>query len=127
MAVEKDFYPAFSRFIATEWANRPSAPFELKHAKGPRIYRNDIRPVQIRSLKMSKSPFGLYHKISDQSMGAKPWDSFIMKNCKEAFLVIIFGRSAYFIDIDAWLSATETSVSLTEDECASIASIEARL
>lgn len=130
MAVESDFYPSFGRFVGNNWDDKDSCLFELKHAKGPRIYRNDIRPNQIRSLKMSKGQ-GAYHKLSDMSLGAKPADSFIIKRAPYAYLVIIFGtvanNNSYFIDIDAWLAATEDSVSLTEEECASIASIEARL
>ena len=130
MAVEKDFYPGFSRFIGLNWDDKETCLFELKCGRSGRINRNEIRPIQKRSLRMSKGN-GVYHKISDMSLGAKPADSFIIKRAPYAYLVIIFGTVAenrsYFIDIDAWLSATESSVSLTEDECASIASITAKI
>lgn len=70
--MEKDLYPSFSRWISRNWANRPTAVFELKRTKLPRFNKNLVEVHQIRALKMSSYPSGVYHKISDQSMGQNP-------------------------------------------------------
>lgn len=123
--MEKDLYAPFSRFIAKNWGNRGSAVFELKRTHKKRFNKNLVEDHQIRALRMAKHQ-SVYHKISDMSMGAKPFDSFIIKAC-EAWLVICFDRNAYFIDIDVWNSRVEAVVSLNEEECASICAIQAVL
>lgn len=120
--MEKDLYAPFSRFIAKNWGDKGSAVFELKRTHKNRFNKNLVEDHQIRALKMAKNG-GVYHKISDQSQGAKPFDSFIIKGC-EAWLVICFDRNAYFIDIDIWCDCAHDQVSFTEEECKSICSIQ---
>jgi len=124
--MEKDLYPAFSRFISRNWANRPTAVFELKRTRLPRFNKNLVEVHQIRALKMSSYPTGVYHKISDQSMGAKPFDSFIIKDAK-GYLVVCFDRTCHFIDVHTWCDFVEDRTSVTEEECMSISEIQASL
>lgn len=124
--MEKDLYPSFSRWISRNWANRPTAVFELKRTKLPRFNKNLVEVHQIRALKMSSYPSGVYHKISDQSMGAKPFDSFIIKDAK-GYLVVCFDRRAYFIDIHTWCDFVEDKTSVTEEECGEISELRCEL
>lgn len=123
--MEKDLYPAFSRFISRNWANRPTAVFELKRTHKNRFNKNLVEDHQIRALRMAKD-HSVYHKISDQSLGAKPFDSFIIKQ-SDAYLVICFDRRAYFIDIHAWCDYVQDLTSVTEEECRIISEIQASL
>ena len=124
--MEKDLYSSFSKFISLNWANRPTSVFELKRTKLPRLNKNSVAPHQIRALKMSSYPSGCYHKISDMSLGAKPFDSFIIKNAK-GYLVICFDRRAYFIDIHTWCDFVEDKCSVTEEECDKISELTTNL
>lgn len=124
--MEKDLYPSFSRWISRNWANRPTAVFELKRTKLPRFNKNLVEVHQIRALKMTSYPSGVYHKISDQSMGAKPFDSFIIKDAK-GYLVVCFDRRAYFIDIHTWCDFVEDKTSVTEEECGEISELRCEL
>ena len=124
--MEKELYGSFSSYIAQHWANRPSAAFELKRTKLPRFNKNLVAPHQIRALKMSSYNSGVYHKISDMSLGAKPFDSFVIKDAK-GYLVICFDRQAYFIDIHKWCDYVEDKTSVTERECQQLAEIHASL
>ncbi len=55
------------------------------------------QPHQPRSLKQANSDTGIFHKISDMSMGQKPFDSFFIRNT-ESLLVIYFNKySEFFI------------------------------
>ncbi len=124
--MEKDLYPSFSRYISLHWANRPSAAFELKRTRLPRFNKNLIAEHQLRALKMAGYGTGCYHKISDMSMGAKPFDSFIIKGAK-GYLVICFDREAYFIDVHKWCAFVEDRPSVTEQECDRISEIRTTL
>lgn len=124
--MEKDLYSSFSKFISRNWANRPTAVFELKRTKLPRFNKNLVAEHQIRALKMSGYSSGVYHKISDQSMGQKPFDSFIIKDAK-GYLVICFDRTCHFIDVHKWCDFVEDKPSVTEKDCNSICELKALL
>jgi len=59
-------------------------------------------PHQLRALFDSASDRGVYHKISDQSMGTKPFDAFLLKNA-EPFLIIYYDeqKTAVFLGADS--------------------------
>jgi hypothetical protein len=100
---ESDLYPLFSRYISKHWGARGSAAFELKIVKTGNPYQfAQLEAHQERSLQMCASATGVYHKISDQSLGQKPFDSFLLANC-QAYVVICFNTRAYFVDIDKYL------------------------
>ena len=65
-------------------------------------------PHQARGLMQSKKG-GCYHKLSDMSMGLKPFDSFYIKGA-EAFLVVFFNEFEKFIMIEV-----EDAIRLTKE------------
>lgn len=73
---------------------------------------------------------GVYHKISDQSLGAKPFDSFLLKG--DGYLVLSFRLSGktYFVNIKeyvAWIETHPSIRSLTESDVTLMAEIETRI
>ena len=72
---------------------------EFKWIKsGTLNFNSDLRPQQIPSLLQVKHSC-LYNKISDQSMGMKPFDSFNI--CKsDAWLAVCWDKDIYFLDVD---------------------------
>lgn len=123
---ECDLYPLFSHYIRDNW-KRGSAVFELKICKKNRIPLNALEVHQLRALKMTSSGTGIYYKLSDQSMGQKPWDSFFLSEVP-AYVVVCFYKvgdyPVYFIPVDKWVSDDK---SFTEDECMKIAAVVANL
>lgn len=70
--------------------------FELKVAKGKMNWKAALQPQQIPELIRAKKSC-VYHKISDQSMGLKPFDGFQICNA-EAYLIILFNKTMYWLD-----------------------------
>ena len=97
MKSERDTYPAFANFIRKYWTFG-SAAFELKYVKSGKKHFliNELPQDQERALRMTYEN-GVYHKISDQSMGNKPWDAFYLKG--NAYLVIYFAGDNTFYGI----------------------------
>lgn len=78
---------------------RPYA-VEYKFLKKGRLnFNSDLRPQQIPSLLDAKSSVGIYHKISDQSQGAKPFDAIHLANV-EAWMAVGIGESIYYLDCE---------------------------
>ncbi len=103
MNSERELTSAFSYYLRKQ---KPLPKFltksyaiEFKFLKGKTLnFNSDIRPQQIPSLLQVKHSC-LYNKISDQSMGMKPFDSFNI--CKsDAWLAICWNKDIYFLDID---------------------------
>lgn len=76
-----------------------SAALEYKYVKGGTFNTKQWLkefPHQFRGLKNSNiNGKSVYHKISDQSDGKKPFDAFYLKNA-DAFLVIYFEKHKQF-------------------------------
>ena len=124
---ERALYPRFSRFISSSWKDGGSAAFELKIVQPGCAYRfAQLADHQERALRMVRLPTGLYHKISDQSQGAKPFDSFLLANCA-AYVVICFASKCYFVTIDNYLRLKQASPakSVSEKEVAIYSSFDA--
>ena len=68
------------------------------------------QPHQPRSLKQIRGNVGVYHKISDQSMGQKPIDAFFAVD-EESFLVIWFNKYKEFFMIPIQLVPETDSIS----------------
>jgi len=124
--MEKELYAPFGKWIAENWANRPTAVFELKRTKAPRFNKNLVETHQTRALKMATYSTGAYWKIADEGFSQKLWDCQIIKNAK-SYLVVCFDRDAYFIDIHKWYEYVEDRVSVTELECKKISEIQTSL
>lgn len=95
MRNERDTYPVFANFIRKYWKFGSSA-FELKFVKGKHFLLSELPSDQERALRMTYEN-GVYHKISDQSMGNKPWDAFFLKG--NAYLVVYFASNKTFYGI----------------------------
>lgn len=120
---EKSLYPLFSRWISSRWAGNGAAAFELKIVPEGRAYRfAQLPPHQERALVMSSSPTGVYHKISDQSMGQKPFDSFVLANAK-AYVVVCFDKSCHMVRIGDYQDLRDRCLkaSVPESELALVA------
>jgi hypothetical protein len=116
---ESDFQSLF-----TKWAKKNvhvSTAFELKITKGKSLPFNHVEEHQIYALYKAKHHV-VFHKISDMSLGYKPFDCFALSGA-EAYIVIMFytpgsRRYCYKIDIDDWIGYTLESPrkSITEAE-----------
>lgn len=114
--LEKDLYPKLSKIIRDNLnLFTHSSAFELKVARGKKFYKRQLETHQERALKMVTTNNGVYHKISDQSINSKPFDSFLLKG--DGYVVIYFEESKmwYFIHINTYIEIKETS--LTEERC----------
>jgi hypothetical protein len=103
--LEKDLYGKFGKIIRDKW-KRGSSAFELKLVRGNTFNFNLLEVHQERALKMASSPSGVYYKIADVGMGAKPFDCFFM-NKVGAYVVLVFcdnPTAFYFIDIYDYIS-----------------------
>ncbi len=91
--IERDLYSKFSHYIRDVYKGG-TASFELKIIKKGNFNFKDLQPHQERALLMTGQA-GVYHKISDQSMGQKPFDSFLLKGI--GYLVLYFTEHPQFI------------------------------
>lgn len=120
--LEKDLQRDFGRYVRSKnwrgvFKKKGSCAFELKIVKGGSRFRwKQIEPHQVEALKKAGNVFfargfkkegrlnvdsGVYHKISDQSLGIKPFDCFYLSGCVYSGVVVGFGESGrcYFVDI----------------------------
>lgn len=105
--------------------------FELKQTDKDSVPYSSVRDVQYNSLQAISSPTGLYWKIPDDSMSAKPCDCFYFRNTP-AWIVILYRRTNkfYIISIDNFIFYRDNRAkrkSLTEEEAQSIATKEVQL
>lgn len=114
----------FTKFIRKK--HKQTAVWELKITKTKSLPFSRIEPHQITSLKKAKHAC-IYHKISDQSAGFKPFDAFQICH-SPAFLVILFYKQrqpkiTYWIDIDDLLHLIKSSKrkSITEEQAKQLA------
>lgn len=124
--LERALYPKLSHIVKDKLPKGQSMAFELKVVKDGRpFYTRQLEDHQLRALRMVGIE-GVYTKLSDQSMGQKPFDSFLIRGV--GYLVVYFESSKlfYFIDIRKYLDFIEVHpVKLTEDDCASLAAVVA--
>lgn len=127
MPIESDFQTKFSR-----WAKHNlhhSCACELKLVKGTSMPFSAIADHQYLSLRLAKHGT-LVYKLSDFSLGAKPFDTVILSGVP-AYLVVMFyvargTKEFYLIDIDTLdrfqtCPTRKNEKSLTLDEARSIA------
>lgn len=95
MKNEAAFTREFSKFVASKWKG-PGFVFEAKHVKtGETLAISKFELHQLRSLRMSCSDTGLYHKISDESRVRKPFDGFFVRDM-DAYIVCYFYAAGQF-------------------------------
>lgn len=105
---EKDLYGTFGKIIRDKWTDG-TASFELKLVRGNTFNFNLLEVHQERALKMAAGQGGVYYKIADVGMGAKPFDCFFM-NKVGAYVVLVFiddPKVFYFIDIYTYIKYKE--------------------
>ena len=91
---EKNLQILFGQWLQKNIDHFSTSAFELKLTKGGTFnFKNWEKKEghQIRNLLRAGCNTGAYHKISDQSMGQKPFDCFLIKN-SSTFLVIGFEK-----------------------------------
>lgn len=122
---EKDIQSEFRRWCKFNWDGGSSA-FELKLAKENTLHFSRVEEHQIQALLDAKHG-QLFHKISDQSLGYKPFDCFLLTEAG-AYLVICFykprqPKRVYIIDIDVWVNEVNTAKkkSVNEARCSQLA------
>lgn len=99
-----------------------TAPFEAKHCRGKdAIPFADVPQHQRDALLACTTDKGFCYKISDQSVGTKPYDGFFFKN-SPAYLVFAYTNKFYLIDIHVFLHEDKVSKrrSLTEQRASEI-------
>lgn len=122
--LEKDFQSLFTSWVKSEIKNgrhNISSVFELKlKKKGQRLsFRSDFQPHQLPALEKTQREC-IFHKISDQSFGYKPFDCFVA--CGNAFVVVLWyeprkPKQFVMIPIQKLLDYMNTGAkSITEDE-----------
>ena len=102
--------------------------FELKHSRGKDyISFSEIKEHQINALS-AVTGSGLVYKLSDSSLGQKPFDSIAFKNC-QAFLVCFYPKSFELIPINNFIFEMERSKrkSLTYERAKAISTISVPL
>lgn len=116
--LEAKFQAEFIKWIKVNPAKNSTA-YEYKYVPGSTFNLSGWvkkYPHQIKNLYNAKHE-NCYHKISDQSMGQKPFDAFVMANA-DAFLVIWFEKHKKFgmIEIDRVIRLTKTQKSISFSE-----------
>jgi hypothetical protein len=92
--------------------------FELKLTKGISLPFNALQEHQKQALLLAKHGF-LAHKIADDSLSSKPFDTFGISG--PAYVVVQFykprEKGFYIIDIDEWVDAEKNhdKKSITEE------------
>ena len=122
---EKDFQTTFNKWV--KYNIKYSSAFELKLTKTPSLPFSSVVEHQVNALLLSKHKRIVY-KIPDDSMGQKPFDSFVLANVPSYIVVMFYKRGQkifYLIDIDVWIHEEETSErkSLTEARAREIGSV----
>lgn len=103
--LEKHFQGDFTRYLKTNSISISSFGYELKRTTGGTVAFSKFEDQQLPALLNSKSDVGVHHKISDMSINLKPMDGFVLKNCDQAYVGIVFyandkaKRCFHFIDI----------------------------
>jgi hypothetical protein len=97
---ESDFQNILSRWIKDNFNKVPTGLYESKISKGGTVNFNAFQPQQIPSLNKAATK-GLYFKLSDASLGAKPADFFFIRG---GFLALMFNitkqqKKFYFLEI----------------------------
>lgn len=86
-----------------------SEPVETKQTTEDYISFSVVPEHQLDALQACKTEKGFLYKISDQSVGHKPFDYVYYCNCKNAWIVIKFPAFFCFFDVDVFIKEKESS------------------
>ena len=118
MKNEKELTNKFNYFIRKSKTlpdfMQDSYVIEFKILKKNRLnFNSDLRPTQIPCLLQAKLDC-LYYKISDQSVGAKPFDAFNI--CGVNAYLAIWIDKLYLIDVEQINNLMKTNKSISQKE-----------
>ena len=120
---EKDMQTLFTKWMKRNKWDEPAA-FELKICKKKSLPYSRIEEHQLYYLNKGEQE-GFTYKLSDQSMGMKPWDS--MWFMGSGYIVILFyeprkPKYTYIIKVRDFVNhqANSKRKSITEGECINI-------
>lgn len=121
MPKEKVFQIKFNQWL--KHVHKKTGAFELKVARGVSLPFYMMKKHQEDALYSVKRGLFVY-KIPDDSMGYKPFDCFSLVDVP-AFVVILFKKTFYLIDIDDWFRGKVESKksSITEEEVMNISTL----
>lgn len=102
---EAAFQTRFNKWLREHY--KGSGVFELKQTQTESIPFVSVKEHQLLGL-LSAKHGTLVHKISDQTQGYKPFDSFILRNTP-AFIVIKYPQGFVIIDVDIFISEATKS------------------
>lgn len=113
--LEKQFQSLFTKWVEDAKQSITldhTFVYELKITKTNKLEYNKIKPHQIPALLETKHG-RKHHKISDQSMGYKPFDGFHIHK-SAAYLIILFYKPQQtkvpiWIDVDKFVEFQKTS------------------
>jgi len=117
MTSEADFQTAFTKWLKNRF--KKTAVFELKFCRGVSLPFSAVMDHQLLALQHA-STSSLAYKISDGTLGQKPFDCFSVFRVP-AYIVVRFEKPRckkfYMITVGNWLHHIETSQrrSLTEN------------
>lgn len=120
---EAQFQTMFNRWL--KYRFNGNAAFELKVAKGGKLYMSNIKDHQIQSLLAVKNG-KLIYKIPDIGNSRKPFDCFIFNKNPNAFLVVYYteNKKFYLIDINILVSLSSMDYKYIDIETAKNNGIE---
>lgn len=114
MNSEAQFNTEFGKWVRYCYEG-PSAGFELKFTKKDSVPFTEFtrQEQQLPSIQACSTDRGVYHKISDDSRGAKPFDCFVIKQSVGYFVIMYHeGRgSKEFVMIDGYVLEEEMNSS----------------
>ena len=107
----------------------PTCAVEVKVAqarkKGDRLCRSQIEMHQWNALRMASEGV-LAYKISDEGLGAKPFDLFVMRGVP-AYLCCVFGRNFYLVEWRLAFEWFKAEASIGEAEFESLSTYKGTL
>lgn len=106
----------FKHYLESQWDNG-SVAFELKRTTTNRLPIKNVAPHQVRAL-LQAYEGTYYYKIPDDSIGAKPFDCFVLQQSL-AYIVIGFGeklKDFVLVPIYTWIQQTKKKKSVTREE-----------
>ena len=100
-----------------------TVPYELKRTIGGTVAFSKFEDQQLPSLVACKTHEGFNFKLTDASLGAKPFDGIIFRDCPASYVGIVFHandkakRSFWFIEIDDVMALKTIQKSITLKNC----------
>jgi len=122
--LEKHFQRDFTKWYKKNFLGFLfTTPYELKRSTGGTVPFSKFEDQQLPALVASKTEQGFNFKLTDASLGIKPFDGIIIKNCDRAYVGACFyandkaKREFWFIEIDDVMALKTVQKSITIKNC----------